>query len=186
MLLSSSYTLLIALLIYHNKVFDCLILTKKGHSVNLFTDRNPHISLHFRPNRAGARREGIWNKFSDARMSKVCLKVTSHTVPKTRKGRRLTGVLHDFYTIISLSSLGKGSIRCVRVVWAQFRKNLKARIRAINKFKKHGLYMLACQTVLFLNFMLLCSMFRFFLNRAQTTLTRRMKPFPSEDKLIIV
>ena len=45
------------------------------------------------------------NKLSNARMPKVRTENRYNTAPKTRKRACATGVPHDFYTIISLSSL---------------------------------------------------------------------------------
>ncbi len=56
------------------------------------------------------------NKLSNARTAKGCMVFSMNTVPKTRKSAGSTGLLHDFYTIISLSSLGHRGISRVRVV----------------------------------------------------------------------
>ena len=57
------------------------------------------------------------NKLSNARTSKVCMASPMGTVPnKLKRGAGGREVLHDFYTIISLSSLGEVSIRRVKVV----------------------------------------------------------------------
>ena len=69
------------------------------------------------PCRVGRRAGVPINKLYNARMSNVCMVYSlGHCPKKTRKRAGGTGVLHDFYTIISLSSLGKGSICRVRVV----------------------------------------------------------------------
>ena len=105
----------------------------------MFSAKNSQSTVLLPPtHRQGARREGIWNKFSDARTSKVCMKIAGDTVPKTRKGRRPTGGSHDFYTIISLSSLCKVSICREKVVWAP-QETQDARIRAIFNSKSTAL-----------------------------------------------
>ena len=122
------------------------------------------------------------NKLSNARTAIVCMVCFHRHCPKNSK----EGVPHRsfawFYTIISLSSLGNGSICRVRVVWAPQGKSESAYTR-INKFKKHGFDMFNMSDRAFLNFMLHSSMFRFFLSGASLPEAAKWSPCQVLDNL---
>ena len=66
--------------------------------------------------RAAAAQGVSENRLDNSRIPKVSMGKNNGTVSKTRNRAYATGVSHDLYTIISLSSLCEDSIRRVKVV----------------------------------------------------------------------